>query len=134
MFLLYFIWRNKPMQYMFNYGTDDYYTNLDLQYMRGEIPLHIYQMQNNKPAWYNLELKREEMKKRYLERQRQEAEKVQAKREEAEEKKKYLEKPQIYEKSQRLLKTTKSFLERMKEEEKEQKERKRWWKPEVSIC
>ena len=42
----------------------------------------------------------------------------------AEENKKYLEKPQIYEKSQRLLKTTKSFLERMKEEEKEQKERK----------
>ena len=76
------------MQYMFNYGTDDYYTNLDLQYMRGEIPLHIYQMQNNKPAWYNLELTREEMKKRYLERQRQEAEKAQAKREEAEEKKK----------------------------------------------
>ena len=62
----------------------------------------------------------EESEKRRKEKMAQLIEKTKA-----EEKKKYLEKPQIYEKSQRLLKTTKSFLERMKEEEKEQKERKK---------
>lgn len=76
-------------------------------------------MSPKKKKHFNYLHRLEESEKRRKEKMAQLIEKTKA-----EENKKYLEKPQIYEKSQRLLKNTKSFLERMKEEEKEQKERK----------
>lgn len=76
-------------------------------------------MSPKKKKHFNYLHRLEESEKRRKEKMAQLIEKTKT-----EENKKYLEKPQIYEKSQRLLKTTKSFLERMKEEEKEQKERK----------
>lgn len=54
-------------------GTPDYYANLDLQYMRGEIPLSIYQRLNGKPYWYNLELVKAEIAKEYNKRRELEA-------------------------------------------------------------
>ena len=54
-------------------GTPEYYANLDLQYLRGEIPLSIYTRLNNKPYWYNIELAKQEIIQEQNRRKEQEA-------------------------------------------------------------
>lgn len=55
---------------------------LEIKWLRGEIPTHIYCQFNNKPAWYNAEIQKQEFYKEIENRRQSELEKQQAKAEE----------------------------------------------------